>query len=166
MNRIIVFFAILSVSLSLSLSPVPGININDPIVFLNGLLAGLEQTPGSNAACVAKVGGLNLLIENVVVDIQGIMREDSSKVLALIVNLKAIEAKLPLLKIPCNVQALENTLKGLLTLAGFKALLTNLQDYEIVIKEDVSEMEYCFANLALCGENLGQIIKLALDWGI
>jgi hypothetical protein len=134
--------------------------------WVQAFINGLEANPSANNVCATDLMSLSGNFESIYQDILSLEGGNTGALIALGADLKQLYTNLKAFSSPCNLQALETTLAGLMTPSGVTALIGNITRNWSSIATDAKNVQNCSADVAACGEGAGEIIQLVLGWGI
>jgi len=135
--------------------------------WLDGLLQGLQTSPNAANVCVSDINGFAPQVQTIVAEVKSILATGNiADVLTLYANAKQLLASVEGVAAPCNLPQLLAALQALQTPQGATAFLSNLKANFGAIAANVPAVLNCSSNVTGCGESVGVIVRLALQWSI
>lgn len=146
---------------------VPLTQAGPAVSWFDGLLQGLQTSPNAANVCVSDINGFAPQVQTIITEVKSIISTGNiADVFTLIANAKQLLTSVEGLAAPCNLPQLLSALQALKTPQGVSDFLSNLKANFGAISANVPAVLNCSSNVASCGESVGEIVRLALQWSI
>jgi hypothetical protein len=138
-------------------------NKNTLEAFLTGLIKGLEAN--GEDECTQSLSDLTSDISDLLANIEQVIKGDSSALISIVMKLKKLKDSLKDIN-SCDFSGFVQKIESLFESNGYQQLIMNYLKNSKQIMADLAGIEACSTNLSQCGSDLGQVIRLLLNWGL
>ena len=146
---------------------VPNFKASPEASWLDGLLQGLQTNPNAANECVTDLNGLAPQVQTIVAEVKSLVATGNiAGIMTIIANAKQLMTSVEGVATPCNIHQLLTTLLSLNTSAGVTVFLNNIKSNFGAIAANAPAVLNCGSNVTSCGESVGVIVRLALNWSI
>ena len=136
----------------------------DPTVSVNfslGLAYGLEVYQTEAGPCFMQLGNVFPIVPSIVQDILSLVHGNGNPE-TLTIHIASLITALTLSAPLCDYNTFFPTIEQL----TLKQVLTNLGNHWSYILADAKDLKNCHQDVFKCGQNIGEIIRFTLTWGL